>query len=204
MSLVNWAYWWRLGKDSTPKLIFHVFLISVTLLSLYKILNRLFTPIEAGYYILFSISETFWACQPQPEINTHPIHPKKVQSHRKFLFPLNLLPADVHFIKKLDICFCLCSVSVNHCCSARCCNNILSPLRSICSVEIAVQIRGPIHNLVRTSWGVSGVRFSLFTDLAAASPRTEASDLILFGCSLLWQDTRKDSVRLMDDSYHPR
>lgn len=103
--------------------------------------------------------------------NKHPPSILKRCSPTGNFYSHSIFSQQMSIFKIIDICFCLCSV--NHCCSAGCCNNILSPLRSICLVEIAAQIRGSIHSSVHTSWGVSRVRFRLFTVLVAARPRTQ-------------------------------
>lgn len=100
--------------------------------------------------------------------NKPTIHPKKRCSPTGNFDSHSIFSQQMSIFKIIDICFCLCSV--NHCCSAGCCNNILSPLRSICLVEIAAQIRGSIHSSVHASWGVSRVSFRLFTVLVAARP----------------------------------
>lgn len=113
----------------------------------------------------------------------------------KLYFP----SADLH-LKIINICFSLFSRSVNQRCSAGCCNNILSLLRIICFVENTVQIRRFIHNSLLTSWEFPRVRYR-FVDNSCSS-ETKTIQVSPYGGSLLWQDTQRDNICLMDDSYH--
>lgn len=138
-------------------------------LSWCQIWSRPFTDLEGTFHSVFDFGNVL--SMPTSIWNKHPPSILKRCSPTGNFYSHSIFSQQMSIFKIIDICFCLCSV--NHCCSAGCCNNILSPLRSICLVEIAAQIRGSIHSSVHASWRVSRVRFRLFTALVAARPRTQ-------------------------------
>ena len=141
----------------------HITSCCVTWIYKYSWYEHLCVPLGAFNFRTWS---HFKSTKTQTWNMNHPFIVKKGSNPQGMSFPTNVLPVDHHF-SIINICFSLCSRSINSFCSARYCNNILSLQRVICSVENTAQRQSLVHSSLLASWGVLWVRLGLFTVLVA-------------------------------------